>query len=129
MRDSAWRQPAFVPQMGNEIVNLVRMDIQLAVWQHRQQFEKAQPVGGDLNEQSTRPLSAAPAPPPSLMPYPLPGSRFDLQPGNLMANGHIKPLSNYKQFAGNTQQGLASKALAGTMREIAPSLGRPGPVW
>jgi hypothetical protein len=43
----------------------------------------------------------------------------------LMANGHIKPLSNYKQFAGNTQQGLASKALAGTMREITSSLSRP----
>jgi hypothetical protein len=111
--------------MGNEIVNLVRMDIQLAVWRHRQQFQKAQPVGGDLDEQLTRALSAAPAPPPSLMAYPLPGGRFDLQPGNLMANGHIKPLSNHKQFAGNTQQGLASKALAGTMREIAPSLGRP----
>src|ERR1700761_5234653 len=59
------------------------------------------------------------------MAYPLPGGRFDLQPGNLMANRHIKPLSNHKQFSGNTQQGLASKALAGTMREIAPSLGRP----
>jgi hypothetical protein len=58
--------------MGNEIVNLVRMDIQLAVWQHRQQFEKAQPVGGDLNEQLTRPLSPAPAPPASLIAYPLP---------------------------------------------------------
>jgi hypothetical protein len=44
---------------------------------------------------------------------------------NLMANGHINPLSNHKQFARNTQQGLASKALAGTMREIALSLGRP----
>ena len=29
MRDSARRQPAFVAQMSNEIVNLVRMDIQL----------------------------------------------------------------------------------------------------
>ncbi len=49
VRDSAGRQPAFVPQMGNEI-NLAGMDIQLAGWRHRQQFEKAQPVGGDLNE-------------------------------------------------------------------------------
>src|SRR5208283_3038055 len=59
------------------------------------------------------------------MAYPLPGGRFDLQPGNLMASGHIKPLSNHKQFAGNMQQGLASKALAGTMREIALPLSRP----
>jgi hypothetical protein len=125
MSDSARRQPAFVPQMGNEIVNLVRMDIQLAVWRHRQQFEKAQPVGGDLNEQLTLPLSPAPASPQSLMAYPLPSGRFDLQPGNLMASGHIKPLSNHKQFTGNMQQGLASKALAGTMREIACSLSRP----
>jgi hypothetical protein len=125
VRESAWRQPALVPQMGNEIINLVRMDIQLARWRHRQQFEKAQPVGGNLNEQLTRALSAAPAPPPSLMAYPPPGGSFDLQPGNLMANGHIKPLSNHKQFAGDTQQGLARKALAGTMREVAPSLGRP----
>jgi hypothetical protein len=58
------------------------------------------------------------------MTYPLPCGRLDLQPGNLTANGHIKPLSHNKQFAGNTQQGLARKALAGTMREIAPSLGR-----
>jgi hypothetical protein len=35
MRDSARRQPAFVPQMGNEIVNLVRMNIQFAGWRHR----------------------------------------------------------------------------------------------
>ena len=115
--------------MGNEIVNLVRMNIQFAGWRHRQQFEKAQPVGGDLNEQLTRPLSPAPTPPPSLMAYPVPGGRFDLPPGNLMASGHIKPLSNHKQFASNTQQGLASKALAGTMREIAPSLSRPRAVW
>jgi hypothetical protein len=111
--------------MGDEIVNLVRMDIPRAVWRFRQQFEKAQPVDGDLNEQLTRPFSPTPAPPPSLMAYPLPGGRFDLQPGNLVANGHIKPLSNRKQFAGNTQQGLPSKALASTMCEIAPSLGRP----
>ena len=57
--------------------------------------------------------------------YPLPGGCFDLQPGKLMASGHIKPLSNHKQLASNTQQGLASNASAGTMREYSVLVSRP----
>ena len=70
------------------------------------------------------------------MAHPVPSGLFDLPTSNLMATGHIKPLGDNKQFAGNAQQGLASKTLAGAMREIALSLGRlpepsgdvPGPL-
>jgi hypothetical protein len=53
MGDGTWRQPTFVPQISNEIIDLVRMCIPSAVWRHRQHFEKVQPVGGHLHEKTT----------------------------------------------------------------------------
>jgi hypothetical protein len=49
MGDGTWGQPTFVPQISNEIIDLIRMNSLWAVWCHRQQFEKAQPVDGDLD--------------------------------------------------------------------------------
>jgi hypothetical protein len=122
--DGTWRQPTFVPQISNEIIELVRMSIPWPVWRRRQQFEKAQPVGGDLHEKTTRPLSTTRSPPPSLMAHPVPSGLFNLPTSNLIATGHIKPLGDNKQFASNTQQRLPSKTLGGAMREIALSLSR-----
>jgi hypothetical protein len=57
------------------------------------------------------------------MTRPIPGCRLNLLQPNRLVSRQIKSLGDYKQFMGNTQQGLASDILVGAMLEIALSAG------